>query len=148
MRTRFRFDHAWHVEAGADAVLALLEDVPGYARWWPGVRVVDGRAVPGAREARLVVRAPLGYRIRITIREAARHRGELRATISGDLEGWCAWCVTGEGARSRVDFTQQVEVRAPLLRAASRLLHGPLARQHGAVMRAAADGMRRRFSTP
>ncbi|WP_306233433.1 SRPBCC family protein [Agrococcus beijingensis] len=144
MRTRFRFDHSWVVDAGADAVLALLEDVPGYGAWWPSVRVIGGRAVPGDREARMVVRAPLGYRIRITIAEASRGPGELRAAIAGDLEGWCAWRVRPAGDGTRVDFTQEVDVRAPLLRAASALLHAPLARQHAAVMREAATGMQRR----
>jgi carbon monoxide dehydrogenase subunit G len=138
----YRFDHSWHVDAGADAVLALLEDVRGYARWWPSVRVVDGPEASGAREARLVVRAPVGYRIRIALREVERAPGELRAAISGDLAGWCAWRVTPEGAGARVDFAQEVEAVAPLLRAASPALHRAFAEQHASVMRRAELGMR------
>lgn len=149
MRTHYRFDHAWHVDAAADALLALLEDVRGYGAWWPAVRVTGGSSTAGIRAADLEVRAPLGYRLRITLREEeaaegaeARH-GELRAAVGGDLEGWCSWRVTPDGGGSHVDFAQEVEVRARPLRAASPLLHGAFARQHAAVIRSAERGMRR-----
>lgn len=140
MRTDYRFDHAWHVGATPDAVMALLEDVRGYGAWWPAVRVTGGS--PGEpRSADLKVRAPLGYRLRITLTEQERLPGELRAAIGGDLDGWSSWRVTPEGDGSRVDFAQAVEVRGGLLRAASPLLHGLFARQHAAVMRSAEHGM-------
>ncbi len=141
MRTHYRFDHSWHVDAGADAVLALLEDVRGYGAWWPAVRVTGGS--DAARTADLEVRAPLGYRLRITLTEEEVQRpGELRAVIRGDLDGWCSWRDTPEGAGSRIDFAQEVEVRGAVLRAASPLLHGLFARQHAAVMRSAEHGVR------
>lgn len=148
MRTHYRFDHAWHVDAGADAVLALLEDVRGYGAWWPSVRVTGGSLAGDARTADLEVRAPLGYRLRITLTEPdekaeqERRPSELRAAISGDLEGWCSWRITPEGEGTRVAFAQEVQARQPLLRAASPLLHGAFARQHGAVMRSAERGLR------
>ncbi len=142
MRTHYRFDHSWHVDAGAHAVLALLEDVRGYGAWWPAVRVTGG-SLGAARTADLEVRAPLGYRLRITLtEEEAQRPGELRAAIRGDLDGWSSWRVTREAAGSRIDFSQEVEVRDPVLRAASPLLHGLFARQHAAVMRSAEHGMR------
>ena len=140
MRTHYRFDHSWHVGAGADAVLALLEDVRGYGAWWPAVRVTGGS--DAVRTADLEVRAPLGYRLRITLTEQDRRPGELRAAISGDLDGWSSWRVTPEGGGSRVDFVQEVEARGRVLRAASPLLHGLFTRQHAAVMRSAEQGMR------
>ncbi|MCR8670073.1 SRPBCC family protein [Agrococcus sp. HG114] len=142
-RAHYRFEHSWLVDAGADAVLALLEDVGGYGRWWPGVRATGSRAAPGAREAALVVRAPLGYRIRFALREAGRTADELRATMSGDLAGSCSWRVRPEAGGTRVHFEQEVEAKAPLLRLASLLLHRALAAQHALVMRRAARGMRR-----
>lgn len=143
MRTRYRFDHSWHVDAVPDAVLALLEDVAGYERWWPGLCALGGRAAaPGPREAELEVRAPAGYRIRLTLRETAARSGELRARIAGDLDGWCAWRVTPDGPGARVDFSQEVEARRPLLRLGSALLRGALQRQHARVMERAAAGMR------
>ena len=151
MRTHYRFDHSWHVGAGADAVLALLEDVRGYGAWWPAVQVTGGSHGAGsrsagshsaARAADLEVRAPLGYRLRITLTEQEGRPGELHAAISGDLGGWSSGRVTPEGGGSRVDFAQEVEVRGRALRAASPLLHGLFARQHAAVMRSAAQGMR------
>ncbi|MFA4840410.1 MAG: SRPBCC family protein [Agrococcus sp.] len=147
MRTHYRFDHSWHVGAGADAVLALLEDVRGYGAWWPAVRVTGG-SLGAARTADLEVRAPLGYRLRITLtaeeaEDAEARPRELRAAMGGDLEGWCSWRVTPDRGGSRVDFAQEVEVRARPLRAASPLLHGAFARQHAAVIRSAERGMRR-----
>jgi hypothetical protein len=147
MRTHYRFDHSWQVDAGADAVLALLEDVRGYGAWWPAVRVTGGSLAAGARTADLDVRAPLGYRLRITLTESApagnpRAPVELRAAIAGDLDGWCSWRVEPEAGGTRIQFTQEVEVRARLLRAVSPLLHGVLARQHAAVVRSAERGLR------
>ncbi|ROR65698.1 SRPBCC family protein [Agrococcus jenensis] len=149
MRTHYRFDHAWQLDAAPEAVLALLEDLSGYGAWWPAVRVTGGSLTAGARTADLEVRAPLGYRLRITLAEDAHEAGgeplphELRAAISGDLQGWCAWRVEPEGVGTRVAFAQEVQVRQRVLRALSPLLHGALARQHGAVMRSAEAGMRR-----
>ncbi|MGM1029298.1 MAG: SRPBCC family protein [Actinomycetota bacterium] len=142
MRTHYRFDHSWHVDAAPDAVRALLGDVRGYGAWWPAVRVTGGSLEGTAHAADLEVRAPLGYRLRIALAERERGPLELRAAIGGDLEGWCSWRIQPEGAGTRVGFAQEVEARAPLLRAASPLLHGAFARQHGAVMRSAERGMR------
>ncbi len=150
MPARYRFGHAWHVDAAPGRVRALLEDVARYDAWWPAVRVVGGDARTDAgtdagmdaRTARLVVTAPLGHRLRIRLVEAAPRDRELRAAIHGDLEGWCAWRVEPDGDGSLVRFAQHVEARAPLVRLATPLLRRALERQHAAVMRAAADGMR------
>ena len=147
MRTHYRFDHSWHVDASADAVRALLEDVRGYGAWWPAVRVTGGSLAGDARAADVEVRAPLGYRLRITLTEdPISQAGELRAAIGGDLDGWCSWRATPEDSGTRVEFTQEVEARHGLLRAASPLLHGAFARQHAAVMRSAEHGMRARLA--
>ncbi|MCH1881493.1 SRPBCC family protein [Agrococcus sp. ARC_14] len=143
MRTHYRFGHQWQVQASADAVRALLEDVRGYGDWWPGVRVVADASTPGRRAADLEVRAPLGYRIRITITEAPGRPDALRARITGDLEGWCTWRIAATPTGSRIVFGQQVEARSRLLRLLSPLLHHRLSGQHARVMRGAADGMRR-----
>ena len=91
MRTHYRFDHAWQLDAAPEAVLALLEDLSGYGAWWPAVRVAGGSPDAGARTAHLEVRAPLSYRLRITLAEDAHEGGgerlphELRAAISGEI---------------------------------------------------------------
>lgn len=171
MRTHYRFDAEWVVHAGANAVRALVRDVPGYGAWWPGVRVVGDATTAAVPAARIEVRAPAGYRIRCTIAAEVVEPDELRARITGDLDGWAAWHLAAEpaaglaaapsagpaaeqssgsagglaaeGAGTRVRFTQQVEARSRLLRLASPLLHRQLARQHDRVMRAAERGMRR-----
>lgn len=142
MRSHYRFGHAWHVAAAPERVRALVEDVGRYGEWWPAVRVLRGGGAPGSRTAEAVIAAPLGYALRIRLAEAAPRGDELRAAIAGDLEGWCAWWLVPRGDGTAVRFAQEVEVRAPLLRLASPLAHRALARQHGAVLRAAADGMR------
>lgn len=143
MRTHYRFGDEWLVAARPDAVLALLTDVAGYGAWWPGVRVLGDISTRSRRAAALEVRAPLGYRIRFTIAESVVERGELRAIVGGDLEGWCMWRVSPARGGTRVVFAQQVEARSRFLRLASPLLHHRLAGQHTALLRAAADGMRR-----
>lgn len=151
MRTHYRFGQEWQLQARADAVLALLRDVPGYERWWPGVRVLGDASTPDARGAHLEVRAPLGYRIRVTITEQAgteqadtapASADQLRVAMTGDLEGWATWRVRPVPGGTRVLFAQEVEARRPLLRALSPLLHNRLAAQHNRVMRDAEQGMR------
>lgn len=136
----YRFHHAWSVTADAIAVRALAEDVAGYGAWWPAVRVLE--ATGGPRRSGVVeVRPPLGYRIRIRLTEQPSTEHELRAAVSGDLEGWCAWSIRAEGPVTRVAFDQAVVARAlplRLARPARRLLEG----QHAAVLRAAETGMR------
>lgn len=143
MRTRYRFRHEWHVAATTDAVRELLQDVQGYGAWWPNVRVLADTSTERRRGAELEVRAPIGYRTRISLTESVTNRDELRALVGGDLAGWCAWRILGARGGTRVALEQDVDVRAPLLRLASPLLHHRLAGQHSAVMRAAEQGMRR-----
>lgn len=143
MRTHYRFGHEWVVQARPDAVLALLEDVPGYGAWWPGVRVLGDRSTPSRRAAELEVRAPAGYRIRFTLTESVTAQDELRGLLRGDLEGWCAWRIITARDGTRVVFAQEAEARARLLRLASPLLHHQLAAQHERLLRASERGMRR-----
>lgn len=143
MRTHYRFGQEWVVRARPDAVLALLQDVPGYGAWWPGVRVLGDVSTATRRAAELEVRAPAGYRIRFTLTESVTAHDELRGLIRGDLEGWCGWRITPARGGTRVGFAQEVEVRSRLLRLASPLLHHQLAAQHGRLVRAAGVGMRR-----
>ena len=69
--------------------------------------------------------------------------GQVEPTRPGDTGTWRRLnTLSPEGAGSRIDFAQEVEVRGPVLRAASPLLHGVFARQHAAVMWSAEHGMR------
>lgn len=149
----YRFHHAWVVRADADAVRRLVDDVAGYGAWWRSVRVLGGDlgspslASQGSRSGELEVRPPLGYRIRIRLEElpsasAAGAEDELRASVSGDLEGWCAWRLAPAPRGTAVFFDQEVVARALLLRLA-RPVRPLLQAQHAAVLRHAEAGMRR-----
>ena len=143
MRTHYRFGSTWIVTSSTDAVRALLEDVRGYGAWWPGVRVVEDVSSATRRAARLEVRAPIGYRIRITIIESLTADDELRVLMRGDLHGWCMWRMVPVRGGTRVAFAQEVEAQSRPLRLASPVFHHMLAAQHERIMQAAETGMRR-----
>ncbi len=93
----FHFVSSWRVAAPPAAVWEVLADVDGWPRWWPGIesaRIQEGAAGTGARTAIVVVRSPLGYRLRFTLestRSEAPHRSTF--TVTGDLRGRGFWAV-------------------------------------------------------
>ncbi|MEX0168057.1 SRPBCC family protein [Streptomyces sp. LMG1-1-1.1] len=112
---RYRFRSVWRLPAPPDAVYAALERAEDYPRWWPQVReVVPLDDATGTARFRSV----LPYDLVVTVRALRRDPAArvLEIGLGGDLEGWARWTITAEGAGARVEYEQEVEVRARLLR--------------------------------
>lgn len=80
----FHFDTRWQLPAGPEDVWRVLADLPAWPDWWPGIS--HSRRTGG--DAWLLVRSPLGYRLRFRLRllaEAPPHHAYFRA--EGDLRG-------------------------------------------------------------
>jgi uncharacterized protein YndB with AHSA1/START domain len=141
MPTRYRFDNTWHLDAPREQVYAVLADVEGYQSWWPQVREIHRI---DADSGRVRIHSLLPYTLDLVLARVVQDeaRGILRVDIDGDLQGWCAWQFSEEGAGTRAQFSQEVEVRAPALRRA-RLAVRPLLRgNHAHMMRSGERGLR------
>jgi uncharacterized protein YndB with AHSA1/START domain len=113
--TRYHFRSRWTLPASPVAVYAALERAEEYPRWWRQVREVNRiDDVTGV----VRVRSLLPYDVTFTAREVRRDpaAGVLEIAMSGDLDGWARWTITGDGTGSLARYEQVVEVRKPLLR--------------------------------
>lgn len=113
--THYRFRTRWALHASPATVYAVLEQAEDYPRWWPAVREVN-RLDDTTGVIR--IRAVLPYDLTFTAREVRRDpaAGVLEIAMTGDLEGWARWTITGDGAGSLARYDQVVVVNKPLLR--------------------------------
>jgi hypothetical protein len=139
--TPYRFDSVWHLQAPLKRVYATLADIEGYLRWWPQVREIGHI---DADSARVKIRSLLPYTLDLVLTRAIQDEagGILRVDIQGDLQGWCAWELSGESAGTRAGFSQEVVVMAPLLGRAPPALRPLLRANHALLMRAGESGLR------
>ncbi len=109
------------------------------------MRIVEpaGALVPDARIA-MLVRAPLGYRLRCTLRIAEVDPGaSLAADSDGDLTGRGRIEIAPHARGTRIRIDWDVTVRRPWMRALGPVLRPAFAGAHAAVMRAGERGLRR-----
>lgn len=137
----YRFRDTWFVAAPARSVFAVVADLAGYPRWWPDVRSVS---MVDEDTAEVVCRATLPYRLVLWMRRAEQDEpaGLLRVHIAGDLEGSLAALVIGHPAGTRLDITQHVVARKPLLRALAPVARPLFRVNHALMMRRGHHGLR------
>src|SRR5665647_791198 len=141
MSTAYRFDNLWHLRASREQVYAALADVEGHERWWPQIREVhriDGDS------GRVRIRSLLPYTLDLVLARAVQDeaRGILRVDIAGDLQGWCAWQLSAEEAGTRAQFSQEVQVTAPMLQRVPFAIRPLLRGNHAHMMRSGECGLR------
>ncbi|MFF5425040.1 MULTISPECIES: SRPBCC family protein [unclassified Streptomyces] len=137
---RYRFRSVWRLDAPPATVYAVLERPEDYPRWWPQVR----EAVPvDGTEGTARFRSFLPYDLVVTVRALRRdpRAHVLEVGLGGDLDGWARWTLTPEGSGTRALYEQEVEVRAPLMRAFA-VVGRPLFRaNHALMMRSGRRGL-------
>ena len=125
MRSEFAFDRRWAFDASPAELWQTLSRAEQFPRWWSWLRRFDGDGLSdgleeGAR-ARCVVRGPVPYTLRFTVTVRRLVPRELIETdVTGDLEGPARLEILPDGSGSRARLAWTVELRDPLLRAASR----------------------------
>lgn len=141
MSTVYRFDNLWHLRASREQVYAALADVEGYERWWPQIRQVHRI---DADSGRVRIRSLLPYTLDLVLARTVQveARGILRVDIAGDLQGWCAWQLSAEGAGTRARFSQEVEVTVPMLQRTPFAIRPLLRGNHSHMMRSGERGLR------
>lgn len=131
----FHFETTWRIAASRRRVWDVWSDVSSWQDWWPGLSYSrrDGD------HAQLVVRSPLGYRLRFTLALLASDPPEdARFGVAGDLRGIGHFTGVPDGDGTRVQIVWCVVTRRRLVG-----LLRPVARwAHGAVMRAGEKGLR------
>lgn len=143
----YRFRDTWFIAASPPSVFAAVIDLSSYPRWWPDVRSVDR---VDEDTAELVCRATLPYRLVLTMRRAEQDApaGRLRVDLAGDLEGTLAALVIGQATGTRLDITQHVMARKPLLRHLAPMARPLFRANHALMMRRGHFGLRHFLARP
>lgn len=138
--SHYRFRTQWALPAPPATVYDVLEQAEDYPRWWPQVREVN-RLDDTTGVIR--IRATLPYDLTFTAREVRRDRvgGVLEIAMTGDLEGWARWRITGAGAGTLARYEQEVDVNKPLLRRLSVPGRPVFRANHWLMMRAGRRGL-------
>ncbi|MEU6218059.1 SRPBCC family protein [Streptomyces sp. NPDC047022] len=111
----YRFHTVWALPVPPRRAYAVLERAEEYPLWWPQVRAVER---VDDITAVITIRSLLPYDMAFTARETRRDPGAgvLEIAMSGDMEGWARWTLTGTAHGCRARYDQEVEVNKPLLR--------------------------------
>lgn len=132
-------------------MFAVLADADAYPQWWPQIRSVT-RIGPDDGEALVRSLLPWSLRLRLhrTVTDPAA--GRLAVRLTGDLTGWSSWEVLPDGAGTRAEYRQQVDLSAGGLgRLLDRVVVGRLARpmlvaNHAWMMSSGERGLRLFFA--
>lgn len=136
----YEFRSAWSIDAAPGGLFDALNDVVGYARWWPEIKEVvdlgDDRYV-------IVARSLLPYNLRFESRPGVvdRDAGILETLMTGDLEGYSRWKLAPEGGGTRVVFEERVEANKKLLRRLALVGRPLFIANHALMMHNARRGM-------
>lgn len=117
----------------------MILDLGRYPCWWPEVRAV---ARIDAETAWLVCRSRLPYSLDLIARATSQQVPRLEVALEGDLVGFARFDLApiGQGERTQVGFSQQVQARGLL--AVASLLARPLLRwNHRLMMRSCHRGL-------
>ena len=141
MSATYRFDNLWRLRAPRERVFATLVDVQGYPRWWPQVRETHPI---DADSGRVRIRSLLPYTLDLVLTRTVEDEagGILRVGVAGDLQGWCAWQLSADGAGTRARFSQEVEVTVTVLQRAPFAIRPLLRGNHAHMMRSGERGLR------
>lgn len=137
----YDFRNSWLLPAPPQRVFDAVVDLERYPHWWPDVRSV---VKIDDDTAELVCRATLPFQL--VIRMSRVHEdpssGHMAVRLSGDLDGSLRGVVTEHGATTRLDITQQVVARKPLLRRFALVGRPVFHLNHAAMMRRGHSGLR------
>jgi hypothetical protein len=142
----YRLTSTWHLPAAPEPVWSAVEQVENWPRWWPGMEATTVVRRPGpdglGQRVHLVVRSPLGYRLRFGVEVVAaaapRYAG---ARVVGDLVGSGSWRVEPAGEGCVATIRWDVTPARGLLRALGPAVATPASWAHAAVMRAGERGL-------
>ncbi|MGW6936101.1 SRPBCC family protein [Lentzea sp. NPDC054927] len=138
---RYRFRSVWHVDACPDDVYEVLSDIANYPLWWHEIRKatkIDDET------GELRCRSFLPFDLVVQVKHSIRNQqaGLLRATLSGDLEGYASWEITGRDGGTDLMFDQEVVVNKALLRRLVLIAKPFFRGNHDLMMRGGFKGLK------
>ncbi|WP_407925035.1 SRPBCC family protein [Amycolatopsis pittospori] len=137
----YRFRDTWVLPGSPKAVFDAVVDLAAYPSWWRDVRSVSQ---VDEDTAELVCRSRLPYELRLRMHRDRQDEGEgkVRVLLSGDLEGTLDGELSPDGDGTRLEITQEVEARKPLLRKLDRVAWPLFRVNHALMMRRGQHGLR------
>ncbi|WP_037313198.1 SRPBCC family protein [Amycolatopsis orientalis] len=138
---RYRFRDTWVLPASPKAVFDAVVDLAAYPLWWRDVRSVSK---VDEDTAELVCRSRLPYALTVRMHRDRQdeHEGRVRVLLSGDLEGTLAGALSPAESGTRLEITQEVEARKPLLRKLDSVARPVFRINHALMMRRGQQGLR------
>lgn len=117
MAAPFTFDRRFSFDVDPDVFWTTVSDTDRFPDWWSWLREFDSEGLREGETARCVIRAPLPYTLRFTVRVEHVVERELVATrIEGDLDGPARLEVAPAPGGCTVRLAWSLRLRAPLLR--------------------------------
>ncbi len=137
----YRSRDTWVLPASPKAVFDAVVDLAAYPLWWRDVRSVSQ---VDEDTAELVCRSRLPYELTLRMHRDKQDEGEgrVRVLLSGDLEGTLDGELSPDGDGTRLEITQAVEARKPLLRKLDRVARPVFRLNHALMMRRGHHGLR------
>ena len=111
----------WRVEGKAEEAFDILNDVPGYLRWWPEVYLAVENLALGDRDGigktyALLTRGKLPYRLRWNARITDKRRpSSFSIEASGDFVGLGVWSLVEHSQHLDIEFDWRLRAEKPLL---------------------------------
>jgi uncharacterized protein YndB with AHSA1/START domain len=145
--TPYAFVSVWYVEAPIDAVWEAIHDARAYPRWWKAVLSVE-EVEPGGADGigkvdRFVWKAPLGYKLRFSLRLDRDERPRrLGGAATGELEGTGYWSLREEeDGVTRVQYDWRVRTNRGFMNLLAPIARPAFKASHKAVMSEGATGL-------
>lgn len=145
MPVPFRYDRRFELALAPDALWALLEQTDSYVEWWSWLHSIEGGGLRAGDVADCVVRAPLPYSLRFTVRvEEVVPESLVVTRVDGDLVGPARLEIEPAGRGSGARLAWALELRVPLLRPLIGLARPAMRWAHDRVVDVGLDEFRRR----
>jgi uncharacterized protein YndB with AHSA1/START domain len=142
----YSFVTVWRVEAPIDAVWDALFDAEAYPTWWKAVLSVE-EVEPGAANGlgkvdRFAWRAPLGYRLRFSLRlDTVERPTRFGGSAIGELHGTGYWTLREVDGFTRVQYDWNVRTTRRLMNLLAPIARPVFTASHNAVMHEGATGL-------
>ncbi|MDP9072736.1 MAG: SRPBCC family protein [Actinomycetota bacterium] len=140
-RNFYRFRSEWRMSAPPADVYRALAELGDYPTWWPEVR--SARQVD-AEAFDLTCRSLLPYDLVFVSRQTRRDpdAGILEAHLSGDLDGFSRWTITGSSDATLAVFDEEVTANKALLRRLALIARPAFQLNHTLMMSHGRRGLR------
>ncbi len=145
MSAPFRYDRAFRLDVTPAALWTLLERTDRYVEWWSWLRTLDGGGLRPGDTASCVVRAPLPYSLRFTVRvEDVVPRVSVATRVEGDLEGPARLAITDAPGGCEARLAWELHLRDRVLRPLSSVARPAMRWAHDQVVDTGLAEFRRR----